>query len=492
MAKQGEAVRNVRLDDEEFFRIRNEEVLPMWKTGEQLKDFDEGIRVAKEISVDAGKNYAQRQMAAREGGCHNLQPQFGHATTDLLISGMKYVEDESPLLPHGVWNVYTDSYTRKCAFDMAQVGIERTEAEGQTMLNGYPIVNLGIDQSRRVREELDGPITMNSTDEDGRLASEFALASGWNACNCRSLQEVIAHCKYITLEEEVRINQYEARLAAKYTEAGVPIATHITANLTGYDAPGFRALVMTAQTLIAAEQGVKQFYFELGQNQHIIEDAATIDTVEKLAAEYLAKFGYEGIKWSSGAFPYLGAWPPRIDEAEAMICWNATDTFMAGIDTAILKCRDEAFATPTKEGMANAVRMARHLETLIGKQGVDRTGEQYKTEQYMVELEVRSILDKCLEVGDGDIVVGLSKGVEAGWIDTMLTPWVHNHGNVRLMRDAEKALRYWDMGDLPVPEEVKEYHRKKLQSRVEEEGRDLSFDMLVSDLQYASRIAGIN
>ena len=176
----------------------------------------------------------------------------------------------------------------------------------------------------------------------------------------------------------------------------MPIAPHITSNLTGYDAPGFKALVMTAQTLIGAAQGIKQFYFELGLNMHIIEDAATINVTEKLSKEYLAKLGYTDIKTSSGAFPFLGAWPPRIDEAEAMICWNAVDTFLAGIDTAILKCRDEAFATPTKEGMANAVRMARHLDMLIGKQCVDMTGEAYKLEEKMIELEVRSILDICV------------------------------------------------------------------------------------------------
>lgn len=487
MAKQGEVIRNKRLDDEEFFRIRNEEVLPMWKTGEQVKDLDECIAAAKELS--AGKNYAERQMEARNNGIHNLQPQFGHGITELLIEGVQYVENESPLLPHGVWNFYTDSYTRKCSFDMAQVGIERTRAEGQTMLNGYPIVNLGLEESRKVKEAVRAPITMNSTDEDGRLASEFALASGWNACNCRSLQEVIAHCKYIDLAEEIRINQYESRLAAIYTEHGVPIMPHIACNLTGYDSPGLKAFVMAAQTILGAEQGIKYFYLELGLNMHLIEDCATITVAEKLAREYLAKFGYTDIQFASGAFPFLGAWPPRIDEAEAMIAWNAVDAFLAGIDTAILKCRDEAFATPTKEGMANAVRMARHLETLIGKQHVDKTGEDYKLEEQMLELEVRSILDKCLEAGDGDMVAALCKGVEAGWIDAMLTPWVHNHGKVRLMRDAEKAQRYWDMGDLPVPQEVKDYHLMKLESRAKAEGRPLDFGMLVSDLQYASRIA---
>lgn len=488
MARQGETIRNKRLDDDEFFRIRNEEVLPMWKTSAQIADLDECIAAAKELS--AGKNYAERQMNARNTGVHNLQPQFGHGSMELMLEGVKYVEDNSPLLPNGVWNFYTDSYTRKCSFDMAEVGIQRTREAGETMLNGYPIVNLGIDAARRIKQEIDAPITMNSTDEDGRLASEFALAAGWNACNCRSLQEVIAHCKYIDLADEIRINQYESRLAAIYTEHGVPIMPHIASNLTGYDSPGLKALIMTAQTILGAEQGVKYFYFELGLNMHLVEDCATINVTEKLAREYLDKFGYKDVQFASGAFPFLGAWPARIDEAEAMIAWNAVDTLLAGIDTVILKCRDEAFATPTAEGMANAVRMARHLETLIGKQHVDMTGEDYKLEEQMIELEVRSILDKCLEVGDGDMVAALCKGVEAGWIDAMLTPWVHNHGNVRLMRDAEKAQRYWSTGDLPVPQEVKDYHLKKLESRAELEGRPLDFNMLVSDLQYASRIGG--
>lgn len=489
MARKGEPVRNVCLDDDEFFRIRNEEVLPMWKTGEEIRDLDECIKVAKELAGDQGKNYADKAMWARQNNVHLLQPQFGQALTEQLLEGIGYVESESPLMPNGLWNIFSDSYTRKCRFDLAQEGLDRTIKEGQTMLNGWPIVNYGVEEARKVKQAVRAPMTLNSTDEDGRLASEIALAAGWNACNCRSLQEVISHCKNIPLEEEIRINQYEARLAAKYHEGGHHMAPHITSNLTGYDAPGFKALVMTAQTVIGAAQGIKQFYFELGLNQNIMQDCATINVTEKLSREYLDKFGFTDTTFTSSAFPFLGAWPPRIDEAEAMVCWNAVDTFLAGIDIAILKCRDEAFATPTKEGMANSVRMARQLDTLIGKSRWDTTGENYKLEEQMIELEVRSILDKCLDIADGDMVVALCKGVEAGWIDAMLTPWVHNHGKVRLMRNAEKEQRYWDMGDLPVPQEVRDYHLKKLESRSKEEGRELSFDMLVSDLQYASRIA---
>ena len=106
----------------------------------------------------------------------------------------------------------------------------------------------------------------------------------------------------------------------------------------------------------------------------------------------------------------------------------------------------------------------------------------------MIELEVRAMMEKCLEAGDGDIALGLCKGVDAGWVSTMISPWKYNRGNVLLMRDSSNAMRYFDTGDMPLPKEVKEYHLDKLKSRAAKEGRPLDFDMVVSDLQYASRL----
>ena len=98
------------------------------------------------------------------------------------------------------------------------------------------------------------------------------------------------------------------------------------------------------------------------------------------------------------------------------------------------------------------------------------------------------MMEKCLEAGDGDIALGLCLGVDAGWVQTMISPWKYNRGTVRLMRDASNAMRYYDIGDMPLPKEVQEYHLEKLQSRARKEGRPLAFDMVVSDLQYASRL----
>jgi methylaspartate mutase epsilon subunit len=68
----------------------------------------------------------------------------------------------------------------------------------------------------------------------------------------------------------------------------------------------------------------------------------------------------------------------------------------------------------------------------------------------------------------------------------MLTPWKYNKGKVIVARDAENAVRYFDTGDIPLPDEVKEYHRAKLAEREAREGRKIDFNTVVNDLQFAS------
>ena len=478
-----EQIKNKRLTDDQFFKIRKEEVLPMWETGKAVEDIYECIEIAKELSQ--GKNYALKLKEAKEEGSHVLIPQFGRALTELTIEGLQYVEEHSELTPDGLWHIHSDSYTRKLDFKNAAAGIERSKKEGMSMLNGWPIVNFGVEEARKVLKATQTGISLNAADEDARLASEIALAAGWNACSTRSLQEVIAHCKHIPLEDEIRINQYEARLAGIYTENGVPQCPWNACNLTGYDSPGYRSFVCVSESLLAAEQGVKYQFIEHGLNMNMIQDIAMIRVTEKLCYEYCRRFGYEDVEFFAGGFAFLGAWPPRAEEADAMIAWNAIITMMGGFPGVILKCRDEAFATPTKEGMAGSVRVARHLVTLMGNQKI-ADSKKLRLEESMIELEVRALMEKCLEAGAGDMAVGMCKGVEAGWVDTMLTPWKFNKGNVMVMRDAENAVRYFDSGNIPLPKEVKEYHREKLAEREKKEGRKLGFDSAVKDLQFAS------
>jgi methylaspartate mutase epsilon subunit len=152
-------IRNKRLSDEEFFRIRKEEVLPQWETSRDIENLDENIAAAYEYSVGLGRNYAIAVREASERGIHLFQPQFGQGLTEFMLAGMGYVEENSPLVPNGLWNIFSDSYTRKNKYKLAAEGIARSRKEGATMLNGWPIVNHGVEEAGKSKRPYNRPVS---------------------------------------------------------------------------------------------------------------------------------------------------------------------------------------------------------------------------------------------------------------------------------------------------------------------------------------------
>jgi len=477
-------IRNKKLSDEEFLTKRRE-VLSQWETGRQVADLKENIAAARELS--RGKSYAHTLAEHKKKGENLFEPQFGQALTEYMTEGIPYVEANSDLYPHGVWTVFSDTYTRKGKFAQAAEGMQRSRKEGMSMLNGWPIVCCGVEDARRILQAAMCPLNLNAADEDAGLQVEIALAAGWNSGNNNPIMTCVAHSKDIPLDKLLKIKQYDARLGGIYTENGVPICPHNTSNLTGYDTPGMKVYTNVVQALFGAEQGIKYQHVMHGLGMNLMQDAAMVRVTERLCNEYCERFGYTGMTFITGGYPFLGAWPPRVEEAHAMIAWNAVVDIMGGFTNVVLKCEDEAFATPTKEGMAHSVRLARHLVTLLGAQKLPES-EAMKLEERMIEMEVRAVLEKSLEAGDGDILVGACTAVECGWFDTMVSPWKHVKGKVRYVRDAGNAVRYLDPGNIPIPGEAKEYNDAKLREREEKQKIQLTFDTVVADLQFASRL----
>ena len=70
-------------------------------------------------------------------------------------------------------------------------------------------------------------------------------------------------------------------------------------------------------------------------------------------------------------------------------------------------------------------------------------------EKKIIIQEARSILDKALEMGDGDPVLASLRSIQAGVLDI---PWAPNQsvaGKVIPVRDASGAVRYLDHANLP-------------------------------------------
>ncbi len=86
-------------------------------------------------------------------------------------------------------------------------------------------------------------------------------------------------------------------------------------------------------------------------------------------------------------------------------------------------------------------------------------------EMQLLRRETCAILDKLLEVGDGDLAIGVVEGMRWGFIDAPFAPNTNVSDRVRPVRDRSGAIRIADFGNLPIPDDVKRFHRAKISER---------------------------
>ena len=164
-------IKNKRISDDQFFAERKE-VLKQWPTGQGV-DFDDAVKYQKAIADT--KRFGNKLEAADKSGETLKQPRAGVALYEEHIKLLKFLENEgeADLLPTTV-----DSYTRLNRYTEAQTGIEKSRETGRSMLNGFPIVNYGVEICREVTSSLDSPVQVRHGTPGARLLSEISLAGG--------------------------------------------------------------------------------------------------------------------------------------------------------------------------------------------------------------------------------------------------------------------------------------------------------------------------
>ena len=131
---------------------------------------------------------------------------------------------------------------------------------------------------------------------------------------------------------------------------------------------------------------------------------------------------------------------------------------------------------------------------IIKDQKIDLFGNKAVVmETDMAERETKAIMDRVLDLGDGDIVIGTSRAIEAGVLDMPFATTQRTLSRVLGVRDARGACRYLEFGNLPIPDEIKEFHREKVAEREKLEGKKADYHNAVRDLWGLSKgkIVGI-
>jgi len=193
----------------EVFQKMRAENLARWPTG-ALVDLDEAVAYHRTMPRHKQLGFAMRE-ADRLGQCLT-QPRGGFGTLELQLELMREL-DQSGLAD--IVPTTTDSYTRNEQWAKAQTGIEESEKAGRSMLNGFPMVNYGPKEARKLIEAVSKPTIVLSGTSFPRLTCEVAFAAGYTGYLGSGLAYTTSYTKETSIEEGIRNYQYLDRLAAQ-------------------------------------------------------------------------------------------------------------------------------------------------------------------------------------------------------------------------------------------------------------------------------------
>lgn len=476
MEKQQVKVKNKRLDEDQFFEMRKE-VLGRWPTGQEI-DLQEAVDYLK--ALPKNKSVVLAVLDAKEKGYCLTQPRGGFPLLEDMLHLHRTLEqdgDQYVLLP-----VTTDSYTRSERFSEVEKALEVCRKEKRPVLNGFPTVNHGVKNCRKLQESTSRPLYALGGNPLPCLTAEVSFASGITGFLGSGVCVPVGYSKYVSIEQGIRNYQYVDRLTSIYQEKGIPLYRETAGFLTWILVPpGIEIAMNVIDALLAAEQGVKFYGLGHSAQLNLVQDRATILALTEICKEYLDKFGYHDVNLFTTLLSYGGSFPENEAMAYATISMVAVVAGLTGVQGVSVKTVDEAKSVPTAENNALAAKATRQVLNIVGKNRYPVTPE-VELEKELLKKEVRSVVDRVLELGDGDVAVGAVLAFHYGILDCPWSPNLCVKGKVLGARDHAGAVRYLDPGNMPIPKDVLEYHQEALNKRAQKENRPLNYEILMDDL----------
>lgn len=469
------SIKNEKLSNDAFFKER-EEVLNQWPTAKGV-NFDEAVEYQKAIAES--KRFGTKLFNASEEGRTLIQPRAGVALYDEHIELLRYLETEggADLLPSTI-----DSYTRLNRYKEAEIGIQKSKETGRSMLNGFPALNYGVDICRLVTSSVESPVQVRHGTPDARLLTEITIAGGFTSYEGGGISYNIPYSKNHSLEQTIAHWQYTDRLIGMYEEAGVSINREPFGPLTGTLVPPcISNSVAIIEAILAATQGVKDITVGYGQCGNLLQDVAAIRSLKIQTREYLNKFGFNDVRITTVFHQWMGGFPQDESKSFGVISWGAAAAALAKASKVIVKTPHEAMGIPTKEANAAGLKATKQVISMLRDQNLLEI-PMVVMESEIINREVKCILDKVEELGNGDYALGAIAAFEAGVIDIPFAPSKFNAGKIMPARDNNGAVRFLDSGNIPLSADLMAFHRQKLEERAAYEKRAVSFQMVIDDV----------
>jgi methylaspartate mutase epsilon subunit len=243
---------------------------------------------------------------------------------------------------------------------------------------------------------------------------------------------------------------------------------------------------MIIETLLAAEQGVKNITVGYGMGGNLVQDVAAVHALYEQTMEYLEKYGYKDMEVTTVFHQWMGGFPADEAEAMALISYSSSVAALSKANKLITKSTHESVGIPTMEANGLGVKASKFIVNMLRDQQFSHS-EDLDAEMAQIKKEVKSLLDTVYKVGEGDLAVGTVRAFEQGLLDIPFAPSKYNAGKVFPARDNEGRIRILEFGSLAMTDEIKEFHYNKIKERADSEDREVSFQLSVDDVYSVSK-----
>ena len=466
-----------RWDEERFRRVRRE-VLASWPTGAGV-DLDEAAAYHRAMAPQ--KNTAWTLRQARAEGRTLVQPRAGVADIEQHIALLLRLRSAgADLLPTTV-----DSYTRECRYGDAERGLAQSLEAGRSLLNGLPAVNHGVPGCRRIADAVDAPLFARTAAPDCRLTHEIMYAGGFTSCTAGAIVFSLGYAKDYPLARAIESWQYSYRMMGAYHERGVTMSVEHYLPISTLVPQSTSMACVILDSLIAAAQGVRDISLGIGQQCQLAQDAAALRAYPALGRHYLDAFGFTDVELSTVMSQWMGGFPSDEGQAFGVICMAAMAGYLGGVTYMISKSPHEAAGVPTPEANVHGVTASKMVLRMLSDQKLAPIAE-IAQEQAIIEAEARAIIDRALELGDGDAALGAIRAIEAGVIDVPFSPHRSNANRALPARDWRGAVRLAEFGGVPIPKDLREFHRAELAKRTAGRAPRAPWELLLADVNAIS------
>jgi methylaspartate mutase epsilon subunit len=152
----------------------------------------------------------------------------------------------------------------------------------------------------------------------------------------------------------------------------------------------------------------------------------------------------------------------------------------------ITKSPHEAMGIPTAEANVDGLNITKQLINMLKNQDIPDSSVLMQ-EIDIINKETSSILEAVFKLGDGNIAEGAIRAFASGVLDIPFAPSKSTLGLILPVRDQNGAVRFFNFGNLPFDNEIKEFHKKKIEERAKAEKRAVSFKMITDDIYAISK-----